>query len=175
MEQYKTPLSDEDIIKLSQDKNFLGSFSGMKTLQMFLFTDFHEHIPLHRLYSIMKKNPDYLMNLRPVRRFPVRHYQVYSFGQLLEMDLGFMKKYKKFNYILVVIDAFSWKIWCKPLTSKKALVIRKSLVDVLNSIESPVTEITTDLGGEFIGNKKFFEEKNFVSSKVPPKEQSCVG
>ena len=28
------------------------------------------------------------MNLKPVRQFTRRHYQVYSFGQLLEMDLG---------------------------------------------------------------------------------------
>lgn len=59
------PLSDSDILNLWQDKNFLGSFSGVKNLQKFLFTDYHEHIPLQRLYNLLKKSPDYLMNLRP--------------------------------------------------------------------------------------------------------------
>lgn len=61
---------------------------GAKNLQIFLWTDYHEHVSLTRLYNILKKSPDYLMNQRPVRRFPVRHYQIYSFGQLLELDLG---------------------------------------------------------------------------------------
>lgn len=108
--KYSVPLSDDDILKLSQDKSFMGSFSGVKNLQTFLMTDFGEHITLQRLYNIMKRSPDYLMNLRPVRRFPKRHYQVDSFASLLEMDLGFMKPYKKFKYFLAVIDAFSWKV-----------------------------------------------------------------
>jgi len=140
------PLSDQDILKLWQNKDFMGAFSGVKNLQKFLFTDYHEHISAQRLYRILKTSPDYLMNLRPVRKFTRRHYQVSSFGSLLEMDLGFMKTYKKFSYFLLAIDAYSWKIWAKPLTSKSALVIRNNLVSILDSIESPVTEITTDLG-----------------------------
>lgn len=139
-------LSDQEILKLWQDKNFLGSFSGVKNLQKFLFTDYQEHVPAQRLYSILKTSPDYLMNLRPVRKFTRRHYQVYSFAQLIEMDLGFMKTYKKFSYFLCAIDAFSWKIWARPLTSKSALVIRNNLTSILDTIECPVTEITTDLG-----------------------------
>jgi len=76
-------LTDEQILKLSQDQSFMGSFSGVKNLQKFLFTDYGEHVPLQRLYNIMKKSPDYLMNLRPIRRFPRRKYEIYSFGQLL--------------------------------------------------------------------------------------------
>jgi len=79
--KYSVPLSDDDIIKLSQDKSFMGSFSGVKNLQTFLMTDFGEHISLQRLYNIMKRSPDYLMNLRPVRRFPKRHYQVDTSGR----------------------------------------------------------------------------------------------
>jgi len=146
MEQIKSPLSDSDILKLSQSKDFDGAFSGPANLRKFLYTDFGEDIPLRRIYNILKKSPDYLQNLRPVRRFPRRHYQVYSFGQLLEMDLGFMKKFKTFNYFLAVIDAFSWKIWAKPIVSKSSPVIRRNLVAILDSIETPITEITTDLG-----------------------------
>lgn len=158
----KTPLSDSDILKLLQDKSFMGSFSGVKNLQSFLLTDYGEHISLNRLYAILKKSPDYLMNLRPIRRFPKRHYQINSFGQLLEMDLGFMKKFKKFQYFLAVIDAFSWKIWAKPLASKTAKSIKNNLIVILDSIDSPITEITTDLGTEFIGNREFFKERHIL-------------
>jgi len=81
--QPKGLLSDSEILRLANDKNFSGSFSGVRTLQKMLFLQFHQKIPLQRLYSIMKKSPDYLMNLRPVRQFMRRHYRVYSFGQLL--------------------------------------------------------------------------------------------
>ena len=146
MEEIFSPLSDNDILKLWQSKDFDGSFSGPVNLKKFLFTDFGEDVPLKRLYNILKKSPDYLQNLRPVRRFPRRHYQVYSFGQLLEADLGFMKKYKNFSYFLVVIDAFSWKIWAKPLVKKSAPVIRRNLIAILDSIDSPITELATDFG-----------------------------
>lgn len=81
-------LSDSEILRLANDKSFGGAFSGVRTLQKFLLLDYGQHVSLKRLYSIMKKSPDYLMNLKPVRQFTRRHYQVYSFGQLLEMDLG---------------------------------------------------------------------------------------
>lgn len=91
------------------------------------------------------------MNLRPVRHFTRRHYQVYSFGELVEGDLGFMKAYKKFKYFLLLIDVFSWKIFARPLVSKKAVTIRKSLISILDSIDSPITQLVTDFGGEFLG------------------------
>ena len=160
--QLSSPLSDADILKLWQTKGFDGAFSGPSNLKKFLFTDFGEDISLTRLYNILKKSPDYLQNLRPVRRFPRRHYQVYSFGQLLEMDIGFMKKYKTFTSFLCVIDAFSWKIWARPLVSKSAPVVRRNLIAILDSIESPITEVTTDLGGEFIGNRNFFRERKIL-------------
>jgi len=136
-------LTDEQILKLSQDPSFSGSFAGLRTLRRFLYTDYGEHIPLKRLYSIMNKSPDYLMNLRPVRQFTRRHYEVYSFAQLIEADLGFMSAYKKFRYFLLVIDVFSWKIFARPLVSKKALTIRKNLISILDAIGVPVTQLST--------------------------------
>jgi len=198
MENYSAPLSDDDILNLYQNKSFDGAFSGPITLQKFLFTDFGEHISTKRLYGILKKSPDYLQNLRPVRRFPRRHYQVYSFGQLLEADLGFMKKYKTFNYFLVVIDAFSWKIWARPLVTKSASVIQRNLISILDSIDSPITELATDFGKNLFliiitlkeqistndclfrwriywKQKVFLGQKNFVSAKKTSSSQGCFG
>lgn len=138
-------LSDSDILRLANDKNFAGSFSGVRTLQKMLYLEYHEKIPLQRLYNVMKKLPDYLMNLKPVRQFTRRHYQVYSFGELMEMDLGFMKPYKQFKYFLVVIDVFSWHMYARPLASKTASVVLKNLIEILDSIKSPITSLVSDL------------------------------
>jgi hypothetical protein len=35
-------LTDEDLVKLYQDPNFTGSFSGMTTFKHFLYTDYGE-------------------------------------------------------------------------------------------------------------------------------------
>lgn len=86
-------LSDDDILKLYEDKNFLGSFSGVQNFKIFLKTDYQEDISTKRLYNILKKLPNYVQNLRPVRKFARRPYNVDSFGKLLQMDLGFMKPY----------------------------------------------------------------------------------
>lgn len=90
-------LSDEEIKRLYEDKNFMGSFSGVKNLKIFLKTDYGENIPSKRLYNILKQLPNYVQNLRSVRTFPRRPYDVDSFGKLLQMDLGFMKPYNVSN------------------------------------------------------------------------------
>lgn len=96
-------LTDQEILKLYYNKDFMGSFSGMRNLKKWIFTDYGEDISLNRLYTIFKQTPDYVQNLRPVHNFPTRHYQVDSFGKLLEMDLGFMKAFNvslNFNFNL---------------------------------------------------------------------------
>ena len=66
--------------------------------------------------------------------------------------------------ILAVIDVFSWKIFARPLTSKKAEPVRKSLISILDSIKSPVTQLASDFGGEFISKstRAYFKERNIL-------------
>ena len=81
-------LTDEEILKLYKDPKFAGSFSGVKTLRDFLYAEKNELIPEKRLYNILKQDPLYLMHMKPVRKFPVRPYDVQSFGNTVQMDLG---------------------------------------------------------------------------------------
>ena len=76
-------LSDEDILKLYQDTNFAGSFSGVKNLKHFIKTDFGEDISEQRLYNVLKTLPNYIYQLRPVRKFPTRNYVSDSFCELM--------------------------------------------------------------------------------------------
>jgi len=73
-----------------------------------------------------------------------------------------MKAYRKFKYFLLVIDVFSWKIFARPLVSKKALVVRRNLIEILDSIDSPVTQLVTDFGSEFLANKDFLRQRHIL-------------
>ena len=139
-------LSDQDIKNLYTDKNFSGSFSGVRNLKLFLKTDYGEDVSSARLYRILKEIPNYIYQLRPIRKYPMRSYQVDSFGKLLEADLGFMKKYNGYVGFLLMIDVFSDHIWVEPFKRKTKESIRKLMAKILDSIKSPITQVATDAG-----------------------------
>ena len=149
-------LTDEDLIKLFRNPEFGGSFSGMKNFQIFLKTDLNEDVSLQRLYNVIKNYPDYIYQLKPIRKFPTRNYVTDSFGELMEIDLGFMPVFNLFRYFLCLVDVFSWHIWCVALKKKNGPTVGKALEKVFNEINSPITKIQADSGTEFIGNKNVF-------------------
>lgn len=155
-------LTDEEIIKLFRDPKFKGSFSGMKNFQLFLKTDLNEHISLQRLYNVVKNYPNYIYQLRPIRKFPTRKYVTNSFGELMEIDLGFMPIFNMFRYFLCLVDVFSWHIWCVALRKKNGPSVGKALEKVFSEIKSPITKIQADSGTEFIGNKDVFVKHNIL-------------
>jgi len=80
-------LTDQEIIRLWQDPSFGGSFSGVKNLKHFLFTDLGETVSEQRLYNVLKTVPNYIYQLKPIRKFPTRNYVSDSFGKLMEAGL----------------------------------------------------------------------------------------
>lgn len=81
------PLSDQDLERLYQDEKFGGSFSGGKVFQQFLLTDFGEYIPLTRIYKILNNLNFYNFVVRPIRKFPQRHYDVRGYLEIVQADL----------------------------------------------------------------------------------------
>jgi hypothetical protein len=155
-------LSDAEILKLWRDTSFNGSFSGIKNFQLFLKTDFDENISQQRLYNVMKTLPNYIYQLKPIRKFPTRKYQSDSFGDLMEMDLGFMASFNMFRYFLCLVDVFSWHIWCVALRKKSGPIVGRALEKLFDEIKGPITKIQADSGTEFIGNKKIFERRKIL-------------
>ena len=155
-------LSDEDILKLYQDPNFPGSFSGVKNLRHFIKTDLNENVSEQRLYSVLKTLPNYIYQLKPIRKYPTRNYVSDSFGELMEIDLGFMAMFNKFRYFLCLVDVFSWHIWAVALRKKSGPIVGRALEAIFNSIKSPITKIQADSGTEFIGNKALFQKRNIL-------------
>lgn len=80
-------LSDEDLARLYQTESFGGSFSGGKVFQHFLFTDFGEHIPLPRIYKVLNSLNFYNFQVKPIRKYPTRAYDVRGYLELMQADL----------------------------------------------------------------------------------------
>jgi len=137
-------LTDEEILKLYKDPQFPGSFSGVKTLRDFLYAEKHELVPEKRLYDILKQDSNYLLHMKTVRKFPVRHYDVQSFGDTVQMDLAFMPEFDGFKYFLLVIDVFSKHMYTRPLKSKTAQAVGDAFKDIYKEFQTPIFKLESD-------------------------------
>jgi len=136
--------TDEEIIEKYRDKNFGGSFSGARTFQTFLKTDYNLDISLNRLYSILKTLPFYVISQRPIRKFPRRPYSVAGYGSLLQCDLAVMFEKDGWKYFLVVVDVYSRKLFVELLKDKSAPTVKKAFVKIFATFSTPITSIETD-------------------------------
>lgn len=161
-------LSDEEVLKIYKDPNFFASFGGVRQFRDALFAEYNEDIPLQRLTKILQTDENYLIYMKPKRKFPLRHYDVQSFGSLVQMDLAFMPNYQGFKYFLLLIDAFSKHIYCEALKEKSASQIKEAFEKIYSEdFQSPIYKLESDQGTEFIGNKKYFKEKKiYFHTKV---------
>lgn len=161
-------LTDEEILKIYKDPNFFASFGGVRQFKDALFAEFNENVPLKKLTEILQKDENYLIHMKPKRKFPIRHYDVQSFGSLVQMDLAFMPNFNGFKYFLLLIDAFSKHIYCEPLKDKSASKVQAAFEKIVTEqFKSPIYKLESDQGTEFTGNKSYFKEKNiYFHTKV---------
>jgi hypothetical protein len=86
------PLTDEQIKDLYSDPSFPGAFSGMANMRHFIEQVYNENISLNRLYRVIKTVPEYIYQIRPKKKYPLRSYQVDGFAQLMgEFKIFFRK------------------------------------------------------------------------------------
>jgi len=155
-------ISDQKLLELWRDPNFSGSYRGIKTFQILLKTDLNIDVSQKRLYSVLKKDKNYILHQKPVRNFERRHYDVNFYGELCQMDLAVMFNYSKFVYFLLLIDCFSLKMFAKPLKSKSSADVSKALEEIFEEFAAPIHVLQSDRGKEFIGCKQLFRKKNIV-------------
>lgn len=158
-------LSDQEILDLYQNVDFHGSFSGARNFQMFLKMDKNEDVPLKKIYCLLKQLPLYIMNQKRIRNFPRRKYNVTSFGQCCQADLAEMPSFNSFNYFLLLVDLFSRHIYVEPLKRKTTQVVRKGFEKIFDEFQSPIVQLQTDQGKEFISQAKWFKEKKIIFRK----------
>ena len=107
----------------------------------------------NKLLRYLRKNETYSLH-RPVRKiFPRRRIISRFPGQIVQSDLIDMQKYStknsNFNFILVVIDCFSKKLWTRPLKSKRGQDTADALRYILESMEYPIQTLIFDEGLEY--------------------------
>jgi len=92
---------------------------------------------------------------RPVRRnFPRRRIVTHFPGQIVQSDLIDMQRYSGsnsgYNFILVVIDCFSKKLWAYPLKKKRGEETANGLRHIFLQMKYPVQTLIFDEGLEYL-------------------------
>ncbi|KAK3929788.1 Putative uncharacterized transposon-derived protein [Frankliniella fusca] len=121
------------------------------------------------LENFLLKQPVYTTFRSARRRFPTHGYDTLSkSGQLMQLDLLDLSKFSSENdgvrYLLVVIDAFSKKLYVRALKNKYSKTVALAMQDILREM-SPLRpeKLSFDDGGEF---KKDFR-KLLEKEKIP--------
>ena len=107
-------ISDQTILQLWRSPEFSGSYRGIATFKRILKTDLDIDVSESRLYNVLKKDPVYLIHLKPARNFDRRHLSVNNYGELVQADLAQMYNYDNYNNFLLLVDAFSSKVFVRP-------------------------------------------------------------
>ena len=132
--QTKTPTPLEKLNKLYTDPDFPTAYSG--NFQKFLREK--ESISRHK---------------RRIKKFKRRKIRINGPYSLIQADTIFYRNYARqnggFKYILVVIDCFSRKNWCRPLKTTTADECAKNLDDILQSMPYKPSQFASDQGNEF--------------------------
>ena len=102
----------------------------------------------------LRKNKVHSLH-KPIRKkFPRRKIVTQFPGQIVQSDLIDMQKYSSknsgFNFILVVIDCFSKKLWTYSLKSKRGKETADGLRHIFLQMKYPVQTIIFDQGLEYV-------------------------
>ena len=171
-------LSEDEIRDLYQDETFPGSFAGAKVFQQFLKTEKNENVSLKNIYKVLKSLPNYMYTLKPMRRFPRRKYDVKSYLELVQCDLGQMYEFNDMKFFLLATDVFSSRIWCEPLRSKgiirfKLLPKSKNFITLVNLKILLIKNIYVDKTTVRKAFDKIFEEMGQMPTHIST-DQVCI-
>lgn len=130
-----------------------GSFtSPSKLLESLNSNERMPNVKLKDLKNTLRKYDSYTLH-KPVRRnFKRSKILTKGLNDMYEADLMDMSNISKsnsgINFILVLIDAFSRKLWVEPLKSKNAKEVLLAFEKLIQLAGKP-RRIRTDAGGEF--------------------------
>ena len=105
------------------------------------------------LSTFLRQKESLSRHKRRVLKFKRRKVKVNGPFTLVQADTIFYRNYARQNggykYILVVIDCFSRKNWCRPLRTTTADESAKNLDDILQSMPYKPSQFASDQGNEF--------------------------
>ncbi len=159
---------EKKILRLWRSPDFSGAFSGALNFKNALEFEKGIKIPIRDLYTILRKDPDYVLELKQKRkRFERREMKVHGVSILWQADLAIMPSHDNYSAFLLCVDVFSRHIFCEPLKNKSAVTVRKAFRKIFRESKLKPAKIECDKGAEFVANKSFFQkEKIFFKTKI---------
>ena len=120
----------------------------------------------NKLLQYLRKNRIHSLHRPKRHKFPRRKIITRYPGNILQSDLIDMQKYSMknsgYNFILVVIDCFSKKVWVKPLKTKRGDETAAALRSIFLSMRYPIQSLIVDEGLEYVNRfvKMLLDEYN---------------
>jgi hypothetical protein len=158
-------ITNEEIIRLWKNPLFNGAYRGIKTFQICLKLEKNINVSERRLYSVLKKEPIYLIHQKSPTNFKRRHLNLNNYGELVFGDIAYMYEYNGYKYFLLVVDGFSSKVFVRPLKTKDSTIVAKALEDIFKEFNSQIYVFETDRGSEFKGACKALYKKYSIVYK----------
>jgi hypothetical protein len=128
-----------------------------------------------KLLRYLRKNRIHSLHRQKRHIFPRRKIVTRYPGNIIQSDLIDMQKYSTknsgYNFILVVIDCFSKKLWTRPLKTKRGDETAKALRSIFLSMKYQVQSIIFDEGLEYVNKyvKMLLNEYNIHSYHIKTK------
>ena len=159
----------EFIIEKWRDPKYRGCFSGIVTLTKLLNEDFKKDYTRDEVIQALRTQPAFINRINRKQTPHNRKYTVQDAFDTWQLDVAFMKKYKKFIGFLLCVDVASRRMFTRVITNKSALTITNCLKDIIKNDcgwFSP-QKIITDSGKEFEGElAKFMKTNNIYHAKI---------
>ncbi len=149
------------ILELWRDPSFSGAFSGLANFQTCLEHEKNIHISRNNLLKILKKDRDYVLEMRKVpKKIKRRSMNTHGYGSTWQCDLGQLFEHNEFTSFLLCIDIYSRRIFCRKLKTKSKLEVQKAFKSIFTEANIRPEKLESDKGSEFTSNKPFFKNQN---------------
>jgi len=162
-------ISDDELEALWKDRDFPGHYSGIAYFQHVL--DMYKGIKVsqNRIRKVLNGIRNYEVHVRKKSKGPRRHYDVHSYGELVQGDLAVMWQMDGYQYFVLVTDVYSMNIYTRSLKTKTAKEMKTALEDIFtNDMKMYPSKFETDQGGEFEGKvmkEYYLENKVYYKTK----------
>ena len=69
-----------------------------------------------------------------------------NYGELVQTDLAQMYSYDDYQYFILLVDAFSTKVFVRPLKTKTSLIVSLALNDIFSEFGGTIYKLESDRG-----------------------------
>ena len=160
---HKMVLSEEEIQKYWRNSSFAGSFSPSgKFFRALKLID--PTVTRGQVLRALANIKTYQQHLGvPLRLKQRRHLRTRGVGLDLSADLFEMDEVRGYKFGLMIVDEFNYFMYSTPLMDKSSASVKKEFEEIFQkNPQLKPSYISTDQGGEFLGNQEWLAEKHIL-------------